>query len=139
MSERSRGHRPDRPKSDLPTGPLVAIVGVCASGKSTLGRALKARGLRVRQVAQEHSYVPNMWQLLTNPDYLIFLDASYAVSTGRKNLDWTAREYEEEQRRLSHAREFCDLYLMTDRMSQEEVLRAVLNALGLEDQSPLRV
>ena len=114
---------------------LVGIVGPCASGKSTLGQALKARGLRVRQVAQEHSYVPRMWKLLTNPDFLVFLDASFEVSTRRKNLTWSEREYEEEQRRLSHARQFCDLYLMTDRLSPEEVLQAVLRALGLEDQS----
>ena len=54
----------------LASDPLVAIVGPCAAGKSTLGRALKARGLRVREVAQEHSYVPAMWQRITNPDYL---------------------------------------------------------------------
>jgi len=114
---------------------LVGIVGPCASGKSTLGRALKARGLRVRQVAQEHSYVPRMWKLLTNPDYLVFLDASFEVCTKRKNLTWSEREFAEEQRRLSHARQFCDLYLLTDRLSPEEVLQAVLRALGLEDLS----
>jgi len=117
------------------TNLLVAIVGPCASGKSTLGQALKARGLSVRQVAQEHSYVPRMWQLLTNPDYLVFLDASFEVCTRRKNLTWSEWEYEEEHRRLSHARQFCDLYLMTDRLSPEQVLQAVLRALGLEDQS----
>jgi len=120
---------------ELPSGPLVAIVGPCASGKSTLGRGLKARGVRVRQVAQEHSYIPRMWQLLTNPDYLVFLDASFEACTRRKNLDWSESEYEEEHRRLSHARKLCDLYLMTDRMSPEEVLEAVLNGLGLEDRS----
>jgi deoxyadenosine/deoxycytidine kinase len=118
-----------------PSGPLVAIVGPCASGKSTLAEALKARGFRVREVAQEHSYVPAMWQRMTNPDVLIFLDASFEVSTSRKALDWSVSEYEEEQRRLAHARECCDLYLLTDRMKPEDVLQAVLNALGLEDQS----
>jgi cytidylate kinase len=115
--------------------PLVAIVGPCASGKSTLGNSLKSRGFRVREVAQEHSYVPTMWQRITDPDILIFLDASFEVSTRRKSLDWSQKDYEEEQRRLSHARQFCDLYLLTDRMSPEEVLQTVLQALGLEDQS----
>jgi thymidylate kinase len=89
----------------------------------------------VREVAQEHSYVPAMWKRITNPDILIFLDASFEVSTRRKSLDWTQEDYDEEQRRLSHARQFCDLYLFTDRMSPEEVLKAVLQTLGLEDQS----
>jgi cytidylate kinase len=120
---------------ELSHGPLVAIVGPCASGKSTLGKALKARGLRVREVAQEHSYVPAMWQRITKPDFLIFLDASFEVSTARKALDWSESEYAEEQRRLAHARQACDLYLQTDQMSPEAVLQAVVNALGLEDQS----
>jgi cytidylate kinase len=119
----------------LPGAPLVAIVGPCASGKSTLGKALRARGLRVREVAQEHSYVPAMWQRITNPDFLIFLDASFEVSTARKRLNWSESEYAEEQRRLAHARQFCDLYLDTDRMSPEAVLQAAVRALGLEDQS----
>jgi deoxyadenosine/deoxycytidine kinase len=120
---------------ELPHGPLVAIVGPCASGKSTLGKALKARGLSVREVAQEHSYVPAMWERITNPDFLIFLDASFEVSTARKALDWTEGEYAEEQRRLAHARQSCDLYILTDQMSPEAVLQSVVNALGLEDQS----
>lgn len=122
--------------TEFPTQPLVAIVGPCASGKSTLGKSLKARGIRVREVAQEHSYVPAMWQRMTDPDFLIFLDASFEVSTRRKALDWSQSEYEEEHRRLAHARQFCDLYLLTDRMSPDEVLQAALNALGLEDRTP---
>jgi cytidylate kinase len=106
--------------AELASDPLVAIVGPCASGKSTLGKSLRARGLRVR---------------ITNPDYMIFLDASFEVSTHRKSLNWSEGEYEEEQRRLSDARRSCDLYLLTDRMSPEDVLRAVLDALGLEDRS----
>jgi cytidylate kinase len=121
--------------AELASDPLVAIVGPCASGKSTLGKSLRARGLRVREVAQEHSYVPTMWRRITNPDYMIFLDASFEVSTHRKSLNWSEGEYEEEQRRLSDARRSCDLYLLTDRMSPEDVLRAVLDALGLEDRS----
>jgi hypothetical protein len=76
-----------------------------------------------------------MWQRITDPDYLIFLDASFDVSTERKSLDWSESEYDEEQRRLAHAREFCDLYLLTDGMKPEDVLQAVLSALGLEDRS----
>ena len=56
--------------------PLIAVVGVCAAGKSTLVQALRAEGFNARQVLQEHSYVPNMWQRITNPDLLIYLDCT---------------------------------------------------------------
>ena len=49
------------------SAPLIAIVGVCASGKSTLAKALRERGYNARQVLQEHSYVPYMWQRITRP------------------------------------------------------------------------
>src|SRR5688572_25288897 len=46
---------------------LVLIVGVCSAGKSTLAANLKEKGYRVRTCAQEHSYVPHLWQL-SKPD-----------------------------------------------------------------------
>jgi len=55
---------------------LLAVVGPCAAGKSTLIEGLRQHGYQARHVAQEHSYVPEMWKLLTSPDYLIYLDVS---------------------------------------------------------------
>ncbi|MEI2607989.1 MAG: hypothetical protein V9G20_05095 [Candidatus Promineifilaceae bacterium] len=68
----------------------IALVGPCSSGKSTLGRILQAQGYEVRQPAQEHSYVPDMWQKLTKPDLLIYLDVDVAAaaSTSPFNLWW---------------------------------------------------
>ncbi len=74
-----------------------------------------------RHIAQEHSYVQTMWQRINPPNWLIFLDVSYAVSMQRKPLNWTEAEYQEEQRRLAHAREHADLYLMTDNLTPEQV------------------
>lgn len=108
----------------------IAIVGPCASGKSSLAGALRARGLDARQIAQEHSYVPDMWARLTRPDILICLHASYEVCTRRKNLPWTVAEYEEQIHRLRHARQNCHLFLRTDRLSPDEVFRQVWLALG---------
>jgi ABC-type Mn2+/Zn2+ transport system ATPase subunit len=54
---------------------LVGIVGPCGAGKTTLTRNLTAAGISARAIAQEHSYVPYMWQKITNPDILIFLAA----------------------------------------------------------------
>ena len=53
----------------------VAVVGVCASGKTTLVSALRQFGIDAVDVAQEHSLVPHMWQVITRPDVLIYLDA----------------------------------------------------------------
>jgi hypothetical protein len=114
----------DKPPS---TGqPLIGVVGACASGKSTLIAGLTWLGYRTRHIAQEHSYVKDMWQRLTNPDVLVFLDASYSTTCQRRKLDWTEADWQEQQHRLRHARENADLFLDTDTLSAEEVLEAVV-------------
>ena len=109
-----------------PRGPLIGVVGVCAAGKSTLVGGLRARGFQAKHIAQEHSYVRDMWQRITHPDLLVFLDASYPVTVSRRSLDWREPDWLEQQRRLAHAREHCDLYLMTDPLTPEQVLAQVL-------------
>ena len=114
-------------KDDQPDStPLIGVVGVCASGKSTLITQLKERGYRGKHIAQEHSYVKDMWQRFTNPDVLIFLDASYPVTLQRRRLDWTEADWAEQQRRLTHARQHADFYLNTDGLTIEQVLEAVI-------------
>lgn len=110
-------------------GKLIAIVGPCGAGKSTLENGLKAHGYRARAIVQEHSYVPTMWQRLTNPDILIFLQASRLTGASRRQLNWTEAEWQEQQRRLSHARQHAHFYLDTDNLEIEEVLHAVLEFL----------
>jgi len=106
--------------------PLVGIVGVCASGKSTLVAGLEAHGIRTRHIAQEHSYVKDMWKRITNPDILIFIDASYPVTLKRRQFNWTEEDWAEQQRRLRHAREYADLYINTDDLSIAQVLNMVI-------------
>jgi cytidylate kinase len=106
--------------------PLIGVVGPCASGKSTLIAGLERLGYRTRHIAQEHSYVKDMWQRLTNPDVLVFLDASYPTTCTRRKLDWTEADWQEQQHRLRHARENADLYLDTDKLSAAEVMEAVV-------------
>lgn len=109
---------------------MIAVVGPCGSGKTTLVGALRAQGIPAKQVAQEHSYVPRMWQVLARPHVLVYLDASFAVCTARKSFGWTVDEYKEQLTRLSHAREHCDIYIQTDLLLPEEVTRQVAQALG---------
>jgi cytidylate kinase len=105
---------------------LIGVVGPCGSGKSTLIAGLAPLGYRTRHIAQEHSYVKDMWQRLTNPDLLIFLDASWTVTCQRRSLDWTEAEWQEQQFRLRHARANADLYLDTDELTIEEVAERVV-------------
>lgn len=111
------------------TNPLIGVVGVCASGKSTLIEGLTAKGFRVRHIAQEHSYVKDMWRRITNPDLLIFLDASFETTCKRRDMNWTYDEYLEQQRRVSHAREHADFYIDTSTLLAQDVLDRVLDYL----------
>jgi guanylate kinase len=108
---------------------LVGVVGPCGAGKSTLTDALDSLGYSTRHIAQEHSYVKDMWKRITNPDVLIFLQASFAVTNQRRDLNWTEADYNEQQRRLAHAREYADLYIETDHLTIQEVLEQVLDFL----------
>ncbi len=109
---------------------LIGVVGPCGSGKSTLAAGLQQCGYECRHIAQEHSYVPYMWQRITHPDVLVFLDASFPVCTARRRLNWTQADFDEQLRRLSHAREHADLIIQTDALTIAEVLEYVLGFLG---------
>lgn len=109
--------------------PLIGIVGPCGSGKSTLIALLRPYLLNLRHIAQEHSYVPSMWLRITHPDMLIFLDASYPETIRRRKLNWTMEEYQEQHRRLAHARQHADLYVMTDGLNPGDVAQMVLTYL----------
>lgn len=104
----------------------IGIVGPCGAGKSTLVRALRARGIAAREIAQEHSGVPAMWQRITRPDRLVYLDVSRETAERRLErelpLDW----WEEIIARLAHARAHADLIVETDNRTPEEVLEQVL-------------
>lgn len=124
--------------SDLPR---VGIVGPCTSGKSTLIHNLSGQNhtFNLRHIAQEHSYVQTMWQVISKPRWLIYLDVSYAESLRRKNLNWTENEYLEQVRRLQHARDHADFYIHTDGMNPEQVAEKVkefLGTLGIEQEPP---
>jgi deoxyadenosine/deoxycytidine kinase len=109
---------------------LIGVVGPCAAGKSTLVHNLISLNFSAKNIAQEHSYVPEMWQILTKPDLLIYLDVSYQISTQRRNLNWTEAEYERQLLRLNHAREHADLIIYTDRLNKDQVLESVLSFLN---------
>ncbi len=102
--------------------PLIAVVGPCASGKSQLTQALRERGYNAREVVQEHSHVPAMWQRITQPDLLIYLDVTWQVAQQRRPTDAKAAWWDELSRRLRHAREHADLYIPSDELTPREIL-----------------
>lgn len=108
----------------------IALVGPCAAGKSTLAKALKADGFVVRQPAQEHSFAPDMWQKMSKPDLLIYLDVDYSHFQQRRPQNDGGPDYHaEQQRRLAHARAHCDFYLNTSGLTKEGVKTAVFHFL----------
>jgi len=116
--------------------PLIAVVGVCAAGKTTLARALRELGYNARPVLQEHSYVPNMWQRITRPDILIYLAADLeTVRRRRRDPYFPTWLFEQELARLSHARAHADIYIDTSDLTPGEVLfRALAGLERLENR-----
>lgn len=119
----------DPPQPEQDRRPLIGIVGPCGSGKSTLIAGLEQHGYRCRHIAQEHSYVQHMWQVITQPDVLIFLQCSFENSTTRRQLNWLPADHAEQLRRLAHAHEHAHLIIETDALGIEEVLAQALEYL----------
>lgn len=70
-----------------------------------------------------------MWQIISKPDILIYLQASFQTSTTRRKLDWQEKDYNEQIRRLAHARQHAHIVIPTDDLSAEDVLVNALESL----------
>ncbi len=113
----------------------IAVVGPCASGKTALVKRLRKLGYEARECVQEHSYVPTMWQKISKPDVLIYLDASLATIAERRPAEWSEGYLAKLNHRLAHALQHCDLYIQTDGLSKEEVLERAIVFLR-EESTP---
>jgi len=107
----------------------IAVVGPCGSGKSTLVANLSAHGYDARQCAQEHSYVAEMWQRLSRPEVLVYLDVSSSVAAHRCQANYSPDYFQKQRQRLRHARQHSKIYVHTDALSEEGVLTKVITAL----------
>lgn len=108
--------------------PIISIVGVCASGKTTLAEGLKGEGVRAYSVPQEHSSVRRLWQK-QHPDtnIVVMLDARYETTLKRRpTISYGPDRLEEQRQRLAPTREVCDLYLPTDDLTIDQVRERVL-------------
>lgn len=113
----------------------IGLVGPCGAGKTTLSELLNSRGKSCRAIAQEHSFIPDMWKKMTNPEILVFLDASYPVTMQRKKFHWTENEYNEQIRRLAHARTHADLFIQTDAISPAIVMDRILEYINEKEKT----
>lgn len=111
MTEEESDQRPIR----------IAVVGPCASGKSTLVRRLRAEGWDARMPAQEHSGIPDMWRKLLAPDILVALDARDEVLQSRRpDVDLDSKYLATERERLAHAHAHADLIIDTSDLTPDE-------------------
>lgn len=74
--------------------------------------------------------MPDMWQRITHPDVLIYLDVTYENAQKRRCLNWTPDEYAEQLRRLEHSRQHAHLTLDTNPLTVDQVLDAVVQFLN---------
>ena len=115
---------------DVRKTPVIHIVGVCGSGKSSLARRLNQRGYQARQISQEHSGVPDLWRWRCTPDALVYLDASNDQIRQRyPKLNLTDEYLLQERERLTHAREHADCFILTDYLDPDQVAEHALDCL----------
>jgi hypothetical protein len=111
--------------------PLIKVVGVSASGKSTLVSGLRAAGWNARPVSQEHSDVQDLWKQFGFPKILIFLDNDLDGQQARRpDVSWDAANLTAERWRLRHAYEHADLRINTGSLTAGQVLEMVTAFLG---------
>jgi uridine kinase len=110
---------------------IIGIVGPCSAGKTTLINNLAKIGIHAKHIAQEHSFVKDMWSRIGHADILLYLDVTYKESMRRRPLNMSLKEFQEQDQRLEHARNHADLYIDTTTLSPKEVLDQVVIFLNL--------
>jgi RNase adaptor protein for sRNA GlmZ degradation len=114
----------------------IAIVGTCASGKTSVVAALRDRGYDAYAVAQEHSEIASLWAHLS-PDRVVCLETSLATVRARREDDrWPQWIYDLQVGRLSDARSHADVVIQTDHLSVEMIADEIEATLGLGKAAP---
>src|SRR5687768_7213338 len=106
----------------------VAVIGHCASGKTTIVAALQARGYDAYVVSQEHSAIADLWRH-RSPDRLVMLDVDYEVVQARRGRSWPEWIYDLQRQRLEKARHHANVIVNTGTLSIEETISRIVQAL----------
>lgn len=111
--------------------PKVVVMGVCASGKTTLVAGLAEAGICAWNVPQEHSFVRRLWEKQhPTANVIVLLDASFETTVRRRpTIAYGPGLLDEQRRRLTPAREACHLFLPTDGLNIDQVRQTVLDWL----------
>lgn len=104
---------------------VIGITGVCCSGKTVLAEELRKLGYEAKEIAQEHSSVPGLWEQV-QVDFLVVLDCSYETIKKRRDVAWPQERLDHQREALAGAITGCDLYLNTDGLSPDQVLNQVV-------------
>lgn len=105
--------------------PRVAVVGPCASGKTTLVDGLRAAGYDAWAVGQEHSIITDLWRK-QGPDVLITLDLPLSVVRQRRGEGWSAQIYAVQHQRLAPAFAASDLHIDSSLHDADAMLAAAV-------------
>ena len=104
----------------------IAVVGVCASGKTTLAKGLKDAGYDAYNVAQEHSGIHNFWNK-HHPDILVMIDATLPAIKKRRLVYWDQERLDVQHKRLADAKAHANLFIQTDAYNADEVREQVID------------
>lgn len=107
----------------------IVVTGVCGSGKTTLVARLRELGYEAYNVAQEHSCVKTLWRR-KKPDMAVLLDATLLTISKRRNIAWGEAHLAEQRHRLDDVRRHADLYVPTDDLSKDDVVKRVIEFIG---------
>ncbi len=107
--------------------PLIAVVGICAAGKSMVVDALRQEGYSVMEIAQEHSELPYLWAR-SNPGFIIYLTASDETVQKRRSY-LTAQRIQHQRHMLAHVSRHADLIVDGTGKSADEVISSAKEAL----------
>lgn len=103
----------------------IVVVGPCASGKSTLVSALRAKGYDARVSGQEHSAIAALWQM-SHPDVLIALEATIGAVRSRRGDGWPEWLHDVQRTRLHQAVQAADITIDTSHLGPDDVANQVI-------------
>ena len=107
----------------------ISVVGPCASGKSTVVRALRMHGYDAHVTSQEHSAIPTLWSR-QDPSVLIALQADLeSARLRRRNPRWSRAVWHAQQDRLADAFAHADYLADTSNLNANQVVRDLLDYL----------
>jgi ABC-type glutathione transport system ATPase component len=107
---------------------IVAIVGPCASGKSTLAANLRAIGYDARVSGQEHSEIVTLWKRL-GADVVVALHIDIGTLRARRGETWSQTLFDKQLARLRDAYEAADIHVNTAEASECRTFTLVTEAL----------